>query len=292
MTVTETALRHQAEALAARMPALLVAAQRIAVTVELGVHGRRRVGQGETFWQFRRYEPGDATNKIDWRQSAKSDPVFVRENEWAAAQSVWLWCDRSPSMRYRSNRNLPEKAEQGELLTLALAIMLLNAGERVALLGSGARPSAGHGAIDRLARQILRPDAGLTSLPPAITLPRHAELVLVGDFLSPLPEIERSLAAFAEMGVHGHVLQLLDPAEETLPFLGRVRFEGLEAEGDLLLGRVEAVRDEYRARFEAHSQGLADLARAIGWSMARTTSERPAQAALLALHRRLTERRG
>jgi uncharacterized protein (DUF58 family) len=291
MTATE-ALRHQAEALAARLPALLVAAQRIAATVELGVHGRRRVGQGETFWQFRRYEPGDPTNKIDWRQSAKSDPVFVRENEWAAAQSVWLWCDRSPSMRYRSHRNLPEKAEQAQLLALALAIMLLNAGERVAILGSGVRPSAGHSAIDRLARQMTRLEGAGASLPPTTALPRHAELVLIGDFLSPLPEIERALAGFAELGVHGHLLQLLDPAEETLPFLGRIRFEGLEAEGDLLLGRVETVRDEYRARFEAHSQGLADLARAIGWSMARTTTDRPGQTALLALHRRLTERRG
>lgn len=292
MTATQAVLRHRAEALAARLPGLLVAAHRIAATVELGVHGRRRVGAGETFWQFRRYEPGDPTNKIDWRQSAKSDPVFVRENEWAAAQSVYLWCDRSPSMLYRSHRNLPEKAEQAQLLTLALAIMLLNAGERVALLGSGERPNAGHSAIDRLVRQMVQPGRSPESLPTERALPRLCELVLIGDFLSPLPEIERTLAGFAEIGVRGHLLQLLDPAEETLPFLGRVRFEGLEAEGELLLGRVEMVRDEYRGRFEAHSQGLADLARAIGWSMARTTTDRPGQAALLALHRRLTERRG
>lgn len=290
MTASETALRNRAEALAARMPALLVSAQRIAATVELGVHGRRRVGQGETFWQFRRYEPGDPTNKIDWRQSAKTDPVFVRETEWAAAQSVHIWSDRSPSMRYRSHRNLPEKGEQGELLALALAIMLLNAGERVALLGSGMRPTAGHSAVERLARHMLQPEAAPNSLPAVTPLPRHAELVLIGDFLAPLAEIERALAGFAEMGVHGHLLQLLDPAEETLPFLGRIKFEGLEAEGEMLLGRVESVRDEYRARFETHCQGLADLARAIGWSAARTTTDRPPQAALLALHRRLAER--
>ncbi|MGE3969344.1 MAG: DUF58 domain-containing protein [Dongiaceae bacterium] len=292
MTAGSGALRNRAEALAARVPPLLVAAHRIAATVEFGEHGRRRVGQGETFWQFRRYQPGDATSAIDWRQSAKADPVFVRETEWAAAQSIFLWCDRSPSMHYRSDRNLPEKSGQAELLTLALAILLLAGGERVALLGAGMRPTAGRSAIDRIARHLLAERDGEASLPLPAALPRHAELVLIGDFLSPLPEIERSLARFAEAGLHGHILQLLDPAEETLPFLGRVRFEGLETEGELLLGRVEMVRDQYRERFETHCAGLADLARAIGWSATRTTTDRPPQAPLLALHRRLTERPG
>ena len=89
-------LRHEAEVAAARLPPLMVAAERVAATVQQGVHGRRRVGMGESFWQFRRYEAGDSLRKIDWRQSAKSDRLYVRETEWAAAQSVWLWPDPSP----------------------------------------------------------------------------------------------------------------------------------------------------------------------------------------------------
>ena len=82
-------IHHKAEELAALLP-LMVAAERVAATVSQGVHGRRSVGQGETFWQFRRYGFGDSTQLIDWRQSAKSQPVYVRETEWEAAQSVWL----------------------------------------------------------------------------------------------------------------------------------------------------------------------------------------------------------
>ncbi len=96
------ARRQQAEQLAAKLPPLLVAAERVASIVAQGVHGRRRVGMGETFWQYRRYQPGDATALIDWRQSAKTVHLFVRENEWEAAESMWLWCDSSPSMGYRS----------------------------------------------------------------------------------------------------------------------------------------------------------------------------------------------
>ena len=126
-------------AAAAALPPLLVAAERVAATVAQGVHGRRRVGQGETFWQFRHYQPGDAASRIDWRESAKSQRLYVRETEWEAAQSVWLWRDASPSMDYASaSRRLPTKRERAELiLRWRSPRLLVRGGERVTLLGSG-----------------------------------------------------------------------------------------------------------------------------------------------------------
>src|ERR1700761_6802918 len=118
------ALRHRAEENAAPLPPLRIAAERIAATVAQGVHGRRRVGQGETFWQFRQYEPGDAAARIDWRESAKSQRLYVRETEWEAAQSVWLWRDASASMDYASGAAVPTKRDRAELLLLALASLL------------------------------------------------------------------------------------------------------------------------------------------------------------------------
>src|SRR5207248_1460060 len=120
------AMRDRAEQAAAGLPPLLVAAERVAVTVAQGVHGRRRVGQGETFWQFRQYEPGDAAARIDWRESAKSQRLYVRETEWEAAQSVWLWRDASSSMDYTSAGYItgaawPKKRERAELILVALA---------------------------------------------------------------------------------------------------------------------------------------------------------------------------
>ncbi|SVD23344.1 uncharacterized protein METZ01_LOCUS376198, partial [marine metagenome] len=89
-------LQRRAEAIAVPLPPLLIAAQRIAASVLQGVHGRRQPGSGETFWQFRGYQSTDSVSLIDWRQSAKSQRVYVREQEWEASQSVWLWCDQSP----------------------------------------------------------------------------------------------------------------------------------------------------------------------------------------------------
>lgn len=275
--------RNRAEDLASRLPPLLVAAERVAATVAQGVHGRRRVGLGETFWQFRRYQPGDAPSMIDWRQSAKTVPVYVRENEWEAAQSVWLWRDRSASMDYRSAPALPLKRERAEVLVLALAVLLVRGGERVALLNSGQRPDHSRTVLERMAVHLMDRSGDAAALPAPEPLPRHGQVVVTGDLLSPLPEIHATVSALSARGVRGHLLQVLDPAEETLPFDGRVLFQGMEGEERLLIPRVEAVRDAYRERLTAHQDGLAALARAAGWSFAVHTTDRPPQTALLGL---------
>ncbi len=282
-------LHHRAELLAEPLPPLLVAARRVASTVSQGVHGRRRVGQGETFWQFRRYQPGDPTPRIDWRRSAKSSHLYVRETEWEAAQSVWLWRDGSASMDYASSAALGPKRRRAELLLMALAVLLVRGGERVALLGSGLKPVSGRVALSRMAEQLDDADAETSSLPAPENLPRHARVVLAGDFLSPLPEVKASIAAFDALGVRGHLVQILDPAEETLPFSGRVRFLGPEAEGEALIGRAESAAADFRRVMAAHQAGLADLARRAGWGFLRHRTDHAPAAALLALYLGLAE---
>lgn len=288
------AIRRHAEASASRLPPLLLAAQRVAATVDQGVHGRRRVGLGETFWQFRRYETGDSLRSIDWRQSAKSDHLYIRETEWSAAQSIWLWRDTSASMRWSSGRKLPEKRDRADLMLLALASLLTRAGERIGLLGIDERPSASSVALDRLAFNLLgeAPRTGMgerqsLELPRFEHLPRYSHLALFGDFLSPLEDIDRRMRQFAGNRIGGHIVQVLDPAETGLPFGGRTRFEGLEDEGRILIKRVENVREEYIERMAEHQAGLRDIARSIGWSFIVHTTDQAPERALLALYVRM-----
>lgn len=273
----------RAEALGARLPPLVVAAERVAATVMQGVHGRRRAGQGDAFWQFRPYLAGDSISRLDWRQSAKSDRLFVRETEWEAAQSVALWRDAGQTMQWSGTPSLPRKAERAELLLLALASLLMRGGERVRLLGER-RAWTGRGVLPSLADALSRHDA-----PPSDdALPRHARAVLFSDFLAPLEETRATVAALAGRGVTGHLLQILDPAEETLPYSGRVRFEALTGDAPLLLPRVENVRELYAERLAAHRAGLAAIAGAAGWRFATHRTDTPPEAALLALWQTLS----
>ncbi|HLF59478.1 MAG TPA: DUF58 domain-containing protein [Alphaproteobacteria bacterium] len=284
------AIRRKAEEIAAALPALLVEANKVAATVAQGVHGRRRVGRGEAFWQFRRYSPGDPIQGIDWRRSAKSDALYIREREWEAAESVWLWRDDSASMRYRSSRDLPEKQERAEILLLAIAALLVRGGERVALLGKEGAPQGGQAGLNRLAETLLLypAESGTEgNLPPQAPLPRFARLVMIGDFLSPLPRIAASVRAYSAAGATCHLLQVLDPAEETLPFTGRVRFEGLEGEAPFLVSRVENLREAYLARLAARTESLKDLALKTGGTFSVHRTDHPPQTALLALYEAL-----
>jgi uncharacterized protein (DUF58 family) len=291
------ALRNRAEQTAAVLPPLLVAAERVAVTVAQGVHGRRRVGQGETFWQFRQYQPGDAAARIDWRESGKSQRLYVRETEWEAAQSVWLWRDASASMEYSSAEYLagaewPTKRDRAELLLVALASLLVRGGERLTLLGSGIAPMNGRVALSRVAELVGRERSEPDGLPRFEPLPRSGQLVLIGDFLSPLDAVNATITRFAAAGLKGHMLQITDPAEEELPFDGRIRFEGVEEPEDVVIGRVESIRDAYSDRFRHHRDGLAAIAGTVGWSFGSHRTDRPPHLALLALYGALAADRG
>jgi len=281
---------HQAETLAAEFPPLMVAAERVASTVSQGVHGRRRVGQGETFWQFRRYQFGDSTQLIDWRQSAKSQPVYIRETEWEAAQTVWLWRDGSPSMEYRSVMDIPTKEERADLLALALASLLVRGGERTALQETGMTPGASRAVLTRMWSIIEGKRLPTASLPSVELLPRYGRVVWFGDFLSPLDEVRTVLNAYSDQGIRGHIVQVLDPAEELLPYEGRVLFQGPEDEdGNVLVAHVGSVREDFRREIENHKSGLQALARSLGWSFMTHRTDHSPETVLLALYLNLSE---
>lgn len=281
------------------MPPLLVAARRIAASVTLGSHGRRRAGVGDSFWQFRPYSKDDTPQAIDWRQTAKFDLVYVREREWVAAQTAGLWCDTSASMRYRSSPKLPTKAERAAVMMLALAELLVDGGERIIVLSNDGRPrraaTAGRLAIahlaDAMATELTTSKAAdnASEMPSfAGSLPRHATCVLFSDFLAPIGEVEDSLRSLMRTGIKGHLIQILDPAEETLPFSGRIRFVGLEREGATVIDRTEDARAQYMEKLAAHRQALRDLAASSGWSFALHHTDHSPQLAMAALHSAIT----
>ncbi len=288
--MTPAVLARRAEALGSRLPPLLVAAERVAATVAQGVHGRRRVGQGDSFWQFRPFVDGDTASRIDWRQSARSDRNFIRETEWEAAQTVGLWRDGGPSMRWRSRHATTEKIERAEILLLALASLLLRGGERVRMMTMGARSVAGRG-LDRLAEQLGEMPDG-DGMPGDVPVPRHARVVLIGDMLAPLERVQATIGRLAAIPVSGHVVQVLDPAEALLPYTGRVRFEGFGTSETALIPRVESVRDAYTQRLAEQQAGLAAICAAAGFGFSVHHTDHPPEAALLALYAALAPRAG
>ncbi len=284
---TVLALERDAHELADRLPDLLIDAHRIAQTVSHGIHGRRRAGPGETFWQFRQVQPYDAAPLIDWRRSASSDHLFVREREWEAAHTMWLWPDLSPSMEFKSHLATTTKRERALVLMLASAELLVRGGERVALIGQ-TRPTASRKATTRLIEAIAASlGASHESLPVGTALSRFSGVILFGDFLDPLPAIRERLDRLASEGVEGHMVQVLDPAEETLPYEGRTEFLSPEGGERWIADRAESLRPLYQKKLAEHRAGLVELTRRLGWSFMVHHTDRPASEPLLSLILRL-----
>ncbi len=284
-------LWREAELAARNLPPFAAEAERFALSVNRGVHGRRKSGSGDSFWQFRPYQPGDGSSDIDWRRSGRTDQLFVRQNEWETAQNVWFWCDTSKSMHFRSETDIPEKIDRAIVLALAAAIQLTAGGERVAHLGSQGRAAAGRFGVRRLMDSLtLRRFEDTPAFPASAPPSRHSHLVLIGDFLSDEETIVKSLAPFVANGVEGHLVQVLDPAEEDFPFKGRVRLEGVEDKSDLLIGRAEDARSTYRTRMKAWQETLGRITREAGWTFTTHRTDRQPHTALLALMATMAER--
>jgi len=276
----------QARSLAETMPRLILESRRIAATVIHGLHGRKRAGPGENFWQYRRFLSGEPARRVDWRRSARDDTLYVREQEWEAAHTVWIWPDRSPSMLFTSPLARESKLDRTLVVAFALAEILVHAGERVGMPGL-MRPTGSRNVLDKMANAIVHDITERTSLPLAFSPSALAEIVVVSDFWSPIAEVRKTLSQLSVTGAHGHIIQIVDPAEETFPYSGRVEFIEPEGGDSITTGRAEAWKSEYVARIARHRAEIRAETDKLGWSFAIHRTDRPATELLLALHARM-----
>ncbi len=292
MTQTSpTLLRRDAEKITGALPPLLANAEKLANSVMLGVHGRKRAGTGEDFWQYRQAMPGDDIANIDWRRSGRSDAVYIRQNEWEAAHTVALWCDGARSMAYSSHKSVPTKAARAQMLTMALAILLSKAGERISLLGTNAAESkTGEQHLQRIAWALAgdENDADFGAAPNFHDL-KAARSVFISDFLGENENILAPMQAAAERAGTGCIVQILDPAEEEFPFDGRVIFESMGGAIKFETHRANGLRESYQTRLAERTELLETFARQSGWRFIRHRTSDSATNLLLWLYMSIGE---
>ena len=282
-------IRADAAAHAGRLPALLVVAEHLASSLHLGDHGRRRAGGGDEFWQYRHVQAGDSATSIDWRRSGRGDGYYARQTEWQAAQSLLIWSDPAASMRYSSLSDpMAQKRMRADVIALALAELVLRAGERVGWLNSQNLPRAGVTQCEGLARDLFAPKSDEVI---AQTIPKGARIVILSDFLRGTDELTMVFRKATEAGARGVILHLIDPAEMAFPFAGRVLFQDRDAGPEFDTQAADALRHEYQARLHAHRANLMTEAQHHGWPFFTHVTDQPASVALMSLYQALSEAR-
>lgn len=276
----------RSRARAALIPDLLVEAQRIANSVFAGWHGRKRRGTGEDFWQFRTYTKGENFGAIDWRRSAREDNhLYIRDNELQASQTIWLWVDESPSMLFQSKTAIVSKQSRALIIAFAMAELLSRSGERVGLIGVQPPISHRH-AAERLANALMlaEPQTDFTSFN---QISNYSNVVLISDFLpngttdTPLSD---KLKQLSNSRIRGHLVQIVDPAEEYFPYSGRIEFSDPESGEKIITGSATTIKRDYMALFAAHINSIKNTAHKIGWSHTLHHTDRLASEALISLH--------
>jgi uncharacterized protein (DUF58 family) len=119
--------------------------------------------------------------------------------------------------------------------------------------------------------------------PPSERIRRFSDVVVVSDFLAETDVTRERLRALAGRGAAMHLLQVLDPAEETFPYEGRLEFRDPETGATWLTERAGGLRAEYQARLAAHRALIRGIARQSGSSFLVHHTDRPAAEGLLFL---------
>ena len=196
---------------------------------------------------------------------------------------MWLWADRSPSMAFASRQARDSKLERSLIVAFALAELLVAGGERVGIPGL-MHPTASRSVIDKMAQAMLHDETERLSLPPSFVPSALAEIVVLSDFWSPIADITAILAGLSASGAHGTLVQIVDPAEETFPYSGRIEFVEPEGLGVVTAGRAENWADEYVARVALHREQIRDETNRLDWLFTTHTTSRSAAELLLFLH--------
>ena len=226
--------------------------------------------------------------RIDWRRSARDDSVYVRDQEWEAAHTVWVWADNSPSMLYASETAQVSKQSRALVLALALMEVLAKSGERVGWPGV-TNAFLSRNAAERIAAELMVVASDDNrAFPPLDQIRNRSELVVISDFLEPLNATLDRINAAAQQGIKGSVVQIVDPAEERFPFKGRTEFLDPESGNRLTYGRAETVAADYLTVFAARKETLADHCKRLGWNHIVHHTDELASTALVSLHTRLS----
>ncbi|MFY9342579.1 MAG: DUF58 domain-containing protein [Planctomycetota bacterium] len=251
------------EPLAARK--FVIGVRKLADDLTYGLDGSRFLGSGIDYVQSRLYQHGDSVKAIDWRVTARSRKVFVKEYEAPRRIAAWFLIDTSASMVVSSLRC--SKYELALHVAGGLALACLDRTSPVGVLGCGTRDVRVEPSLrkDQVLQWLLRLrrhafdestviTRRLRELRP--TLPSRSIVIVCSDLHE-----EGAVHALALLAQQHEVavVQFQDPAELSLRGAGFVRAQEAESGRGFVTHGRRALLDQARIEQDLRRGGVDHL---------------------------------
>ena len=230
----------------------------------IGSHTAKNKGQGNAFWQFRTFLFGDSRRHIDWKQSAKSDDLIIREREKENAPGYMLWVDPSQRLRFGSDKAVNIKKDYALILACICAKKIKKEQGRLSFATLEDRAQQN---LNFFLEEAVNDESPCFEKVKKIQ-PKNKSVIplLFSDFWGDDHHFLKDIEVYIQSRNHGILVAVVDPAETSFPFSGRMLFENMNAASNTMIGKAEMIRPEYLKRVSEHQKKISDLCAQNNWS--------------------------
>lgn len=251
----------------AKLQGLQLRARNIVEGYVSGLHRSPFHGFSIEFAEHREYAPGDDLRYVDWKVFGRTDKYYVKQFEDETNLICYLVLDISESMQYRGPDSAMSKLEYAQCLAAALAWLVLQQRDAVALVtfddqvrtSVPASNSPGHWkhllSVLETVQSKAKTRTGAVMHELAERFSKRGVVILLSDLFDDIAALR---AGWRHMRHQRHdlaVLQVLDSAELDFPFQRPMLFRGLE-QGPHLIADPAPLRPAYQAELQAFLRAL------------------------------------
>ena len=230
---------------------------------------------GIEFSDLRQYQTSDDASRIDWKNSAKSQDLFVKEYEEEKDMDVFIILDASDSMLFGSQDSV--KAEFASVAAAAIVYASIDNGINAGIgIFSDDElimfPDGGELQYRKIIREVSNREnyGGPMDMAAALgsvigQIKDNTAVFVVSDFLNVGDDWKSNMIVASKKFRHVMAVMVRDPRDRRLPDSGVMRLEGMS--GKQMVVNTSKIREEFKEEAEKQEQRIISRVEAAGASI-------------------------
>lgn len=219
---------------------------------------QKKSGIGDDFLQYRPFQTSENSSLIDWRASAKSDSLQVKEKEVHSKNRIYIWLDLRPSMFIISDKKALSKAQIAFIVSLAIS----QAARRQQIEIKPYFRSGKSFEDSIVSGDDREPD-----------FPVPAAAVFFTDCMRETDEVCLFMERIADK-TYPKILAIINDLNEIeFDYSDRINFSNPESHASVLIEDCEAIKSEYNAEIQNHFSTIETKAKQLSIDVQRISND-------------------